>query len=76
MNARLQHLRAGDLDARHIGQRLTVTTEQGIVTGGLSDVQQHPRDHRTRLWIGGRHGDVPSAATVTTGDLDLPGGAP
>lgn len=76
MTARLQHLRAGDLGAQHIGQRLTVTTERGTVTGGLSDVQQWPAHHRTRLWIGGRSGDVRDDTTVTTGDLDLPGGHP
>jgi hypothetical protein len=76
MTARLQHLRAGDLGPQHIGTRLTVTTDRGTVTGGLSDVQQHPDRHRTRLWIGGRSGDVRDDATVTTGDLDLPGGHP
>ena len=78
MTARLQHLRAGDLGAKHIGTRLTVTDAHGLTfAGGLSDLFQSERYGRTVLWLGGHSTvDVPHDATVTTGDLDLPGGHP
>lgn len=69
----LRHRAARDLTAADIGTRITVATPNGSFTGGLSDVEQHPTAHRTRLWIGGHLGDVRDDTTVTTGDLDLPG---
>lgn len=78
MTARLQHLPAGALNAQHIGTRLTVTDAHGLTfAGGLSDLFQSERYGRTVLWLGGhRMVDVRQDTTVTTGDLDLPGGHP
>lgn len=72
MSARLVHRPASQVDASWLGRRITVGKGG---TGLLSDVVQHPTARRTELWFGGTHVDVHADTNVTTGDLDILGGA-
>jgi len=60
-------------DGTVLAWKSTPVTE--TVTGGLSEVERGLGYHRLRLFVGGQIVEVHEGATVTIGDLDVPGGA-
>lgn len=72
----LRHAPARAITGADIGHKVTVTAGARTLTGGLSDVEQHPTAGRTVLWLGGHpEVDVRNDTTVTLGDLNVIGGA-
>lgn len=53
----------------------TTTPVTETVTGGLTDFDTTIGYHKVRLFVGGQIVELHERATVTIGDLDVPGGA-
>jgi len=60
-------------DGAVIAWKSTPVTE--TVTGGLTDYDTTIGYHKVRVFVGGEIVELHEQATVTIGDLDVPGGA-